>query len=65
MQWPSLMKDMRTEQLLCWSGMTDTEHSITSGSNEEASQLISYYNIWKLVAGFSVSIILLRDSILS
>jgi len=28
--WPSLTKDMQTEQLLCWSGMTDTEH----------------YNIW-------------------
>jgi len=25
---------MQTEQLLCCSGMTDTEHS-TSGSNEE------------------------------
>jgi len=25
---------MQTEQLLCWSGMTDTEHT-TSGSNEE------------------------------
>jgi len=25
---------MQTEQLLCWSGMRDTEH-ITSGSNEE------------------------------
>jgi len=25
---------MQTEQLLCWSGMTDTEHSATSGSNE-------------------------------
>jgi len=22
------MKDMQTEQLLCWSGMTDAEHSI-------------------------------------
>jgi len=32
--WPSLTKDVQTEQLLCWSGMTDTEH-ITSGSNEE------------------------------
>jgi len=31
---PSLTKDMQTEQLLCWSGMTDTEHT-TSGSNEE------------------------------
>jgi len=27
-------KDMQTEQLLCWSDMTDTEHT-TSGSNEE------------------------------
>jgi len=27
---------MQTEQLLCWSGMTDTEHSKTSNSNEEA-----------------------------
>jgi len=32
--WPSLTKDMQTEQLLCWSGMTDTEHS-TSGSNKK------------------------------
>jgi len=31
----SLTKDMQTEQLLCWSGMTDTEHT-TSSSNEEA-----------------------------
>jgi len=33
--WPSLTKDMQTEQLLCWSGKTDTEHSSTSSSNEE------------------------------
>jgi len=33
--WPSLTKDMQTEQLLCGSSMTDTEHSITSGSNKE------------------------------
>jgi len=26
---------VQTEQLLCWSGMTDTEHSTTSSSNEE------------------------------
>jgi len=26
---------MQTEQLLCWSGVTDTEHSTTSSSNEE------------------------------
>jgi len=24
--WPNLTKDMQTEQLLCWSGMADTEH---------------------------------------
>jgi len=30
----SLTKDMQTEQLLCWSGMTDTEHTTTSDSNE-------------------------------
>jgi len=29
---------MQTEQLLCWSGMTDTEHSKTSSSNEEEVQ---------------------------
>jgi len=33
--WPSLTKDMQTEQLLCLSGMTDTEHSTTSSLNEE------------------------------
>jgi len=33
--WPSLTKDMQTEQLLCWSGMTDTEHT-APGSREEA-----------------------------
>jgi len=32
--WSSLTKDMQTEQFLCWSDMTDTEHT-TSGSNEE------------------------------
>jgi len=32
--WLSLTKKMQTEQLLCWSSMTDTEHSTTSGSNE-------------------------------
>jgi len=29
------MKDMQTEQLLSWSGTTDTEQSKTSASNEE------------------------------
>jgi len=35
--WPSLTKDLQTEQLLCWNGMTDTEHSTTSGSNKDES----------------------------
>jgi len=35
---PNLTKDMQTEQLLCWNGMTDTEHSTTSGLNEEKVQ---------------------------
>jgi len=36
--WTGLTKDMQTEQLLCWSGMTDKTQSIqpTSGSNEAA-----------------------------
>jgi len=37
--WPSLTKDIQTEQLLCWSGMTDTEHT-TSGLNEEEDDAI-------------------------
>jgi len=36
--WPSLTKDMQTEQLLCWSGLTDTEHSTSSSSKEEDRQ---------------------------
>jgi len=32
-----MTKDMQTEQLLCWIGMSDTEHT-TSGSNEEAEE---------------------------
>jgi len=30
---------MQIEQLLCWSGMTDTEHK-TSGSNEKEERAI-------------------------
>jgi len=31
---------MQTEQLLCWGGVTDTEHSSTSGSNEEEDVVV-------------------------
>jgi len=37
--WLSLTKDMQTKQLLCWSGMPDTEHRTASGSNEEEDTL--------------------------
>jgi len=46
--WPSLTKDMLTEQrLLCWSGMTDTEHTI-SDSNEEVYVLLQIGQILDL-----------------
>jgi len=37
--WPNLTKDKQTEQLLCWSGITDTEHT-ASGSNEEDIKIV-------------------------
>jgi len=40
--WLSLTKDMQTEQLLCWSGMTNTEHSTTSSSNEKEHILVLF-----------------------
>jgi len=42
---------MQTEQLLCWSGMTDTEHSTTSGSNEEAEK-IAFQNASSILTQF-------------
>jgi len=42
------MKDMQTEKLLCWSGMTDTESSI-SGSNR--FEVIICKNLSYLQAG--------------
>jgi len=44
-----MTKDMQTEQLLCWSGMTETEQSTTSSSNEEEqSYKISYLTDYKI-----------------
>jgi len=43
--WPSLTKDMQTEQLLCWSDMTDTEHSTSSSSNEEELKNATAFNL--------------------
>jgi len=39
-----------TEQLLCWSGMTDTEHT-TTGSNEEDQRDFQLQQIKILLAG--------------
>jgi len=33
--------NLQTEQLLCWSGMTDTEQNTTSYSNEEDYRCIA------------------------
>jgi len=38
---------MQTEQL-CWSGMTDAEHSTTSGSNEVVSEALIKSGLWVL-----------------
>jgi len=40
----SLTKVMQTEQLLCWSGMTDTEHT-TSDSNKVDQCLQPYMHV--------------------
>jgi len=31
----AMTKDMQTEPLPCWSGISDKEHSVTSRSNEK------------------------------
>jgi len=38
LRWPSLTKDCKQNSFCVWSGMTDTEQSATSRSNEEESQ---------------------------
>jgi len=50
MWWPNLTKDMQTEQLLCWSGMTDVKHSTTSGSNEEAGLEKNFKSLVRLIS---------------
>jgi len=35
--WPRLTKGKQTEQVLCWSGMTDAEHTTSASNEEEAS----------------------------
>jgi len=32
---------MQSEQLLCWNGMTDAEHSTTSSSNEDEDLILT------------------------
>jgi len=36
---------MQTEQLLCWSGMTDTEHITTTGLNEVVVEVVAMYDV--------------------
>jgi len=38
---------MQAEQLLCWSGMKDTEQSTTFGSNEESKKFTVEYIVIK------------------
>jgi len=53
---------MQTEQLLCKSGMTDTEHSTTSGSNEEVSLIRHNLKTLRLVLfRFSVLVTLPKN----
>jgi len=45
----SPVKYMQTGQLLCWSGMTDTEHKTSSSNEKEARKvdrhiLLKFYN---------------------
>jgi len=37
-------ENMQTEQLQCWNGMTDTELSTTSRSNEKEERTIGSYS---------------------
>jgi len=41
-------EDMQIEQLLCWNGMTNTEHSTTSSSNEEEEKVI-FLTQWPVI----------------
>jgi len=40
--WPSLTKDMQTEQLLCWSDMTDTEQWVQHLAQTKKNTKIIY-----------------------
>jgi len=39
------MKDMSTEQLLCWSGMTNTELTISNSNEEEKLSLLNHQGL--------------------
>jgi len=48
------MKDMQTEQFLCWNGMKDTEHAIPGSNDEEMKRRakdaakVKWYNyVWE------------------
>jgi len=69
----SQTKDMQTDQLLCWNGITDTERSTTSSSNEEEHLHLIFltrksmdpvYSLIKTVAFFSLCFFFTNKSIL-
>jgi len=37
-----LTKDLQTKHFLCWSGMTDAEHTISGSKKEEENSKITY-----------------------
>jgi len=45
---------MQTEQHMCWSGMTDTEHNTTSGSNKEDQIRIILYSAEERILKFLI-----------
>jgi len=51
---------MQTEQLLCWTGMVDTEHSTTSGSNKEEQQKMRRGIINSIVCAYTIVRILAK-----
>jgi len=40
------MKDMQTEQHLCWSGMTDTEYTTSGSLEEEQCKFTTNVRMW-------------------
>jgi len=50
--WPSLTKNMQTKQLLCWSGMTDTENNNIWFKRRRSKY---HYTAWRSKISYSKS----------